>query len=125
MNKCTLLAIFALFFGLSSQANDQVRYDCSNGNGDLELMVSPRDTRQIGVVVINASGVEDGSGNLNCTGPEQAAFSCSGEVSTPSPASGKFRIELVVAETVFQGYGGTAMGSQGVYGSYYCRPHAR
>lgn len=116
-----ILAVFLGAISLRAQASNPIVYSCNSGNGSIQLTVSQQASPQeIGVIAINASGVEDGAGQLKCSGPEESAFLCSGKLSIPTQGTGEsesFSMELVVPETIFQGYGGV-INRNGA--DYYC-----
>jgi hypothetical protein len=118
MKKVYLLsAASLLLLGVNSFASvvKTLTYDCNTGNGHylLEIPQSPN-ANQILVTVVNASGVEDASGKLDCYGPDESAYRCQG-VAAGIGGSRDVNLDFVLQEVLFQG------SSAGYANQIYCR----
>jgi hypothetical protein len=102
-----VIALCTLSF---AHANDAVSYRCSNitsGNGSLFVTLSKRSMKKASVSVINASGYIEITGSLDCSGPQEAAYVCTGNLTSPAPTDAvSEEATLVIPESLLQASAG-------------------
>ena len=82
----------------SFSAFAQTQLECANGNSHLLLNMADSTVQ---CTIVDASGVEDATGTLNCTGPLESAYSCTGKLNMLD-SKDQISVQLVIPETTLQ-----------------------
>lgn len=114
--------IFALSFLTALQAMAANSIDCRNLTGASdELSIEAVNDDHVRLTLVNASGVEDASGVLKCTGPMEAAYGCDGKLTRLDSKKATINARLVIAEGTLQNGGAGPVQYNDV--RYQCVPH--
>jgi hypothetical protein len=104
------IAALVILLFCSVNAFAKINLECSNGNSHLILAAAGH---QVQTTLVNASGVQDASGTLNCTGPMQSAYSCEGKLNLLDSRD-TLQVRLVIPVSTLQG-GGVVVFNDGRY----------